>query len=100
MNFALAIAADNLNYTTVVTYGGALCGVQQGAHGRVSSARQVWEADATRRVIENLLDEAFCENMPSTVYRFVSIVFITMQCFLDPLPARAHIARGREGLVR
>ena len=48
MNFALAIAADNLNYATVVTYGGALCGVQQGAHGRVSSARQVWEADATR----------------------------------------------------
>ena len=48
MKFALAIAADNLNYTTVVTYGGALCGVQQGAHGRVSNVRQVWEADATR----------------------------------------------------
>ena len=40
---------DNLNYATVVTYGGAMCGVQEGAHGRVSSARQVWEADATRK---------------------------------------------------
>ena len=57
----------NLNYATVVyslnglgvigthahlhthsLNGGALCGVQQGAQGSVSSARQVWEANATR----------------------------------------------------
>ena len=48
MYFALAIAADNLNYATKFTYGGALCGVQQGAHGRVLSARQVWEANTTK----------------------------------------------------
>ena len=49
MNFALAIAVDNINYATVVyIYGRALCGVQQGAHGRVSSARQVWEANAIK----------------------------------------------------
>ena len=70
MNCALAIAADNLNYATFVTYGGALCGVQQGDHGRVSSARQVCgKPTQLGRVIASLLDKAFCENTPSTVCR-------------------------------
>jgi len=58
-----------LNYATLVYIslnGGALCGVHQGAQGGVSSARQVWEANATR---DSDSEPALCENMPSTICR-------------------------------